>query len=147
MKITNSSSQIFLQCLSKLTTLNLVCLDNMQKLQFAEWQISDFWLGCHMRLYVETPAYYTAFFYYLLMFTYCKCRSWESQRNLFRPLAFSWTTARRTCNWRLCSLMSRRLKIQGQAGSRIFPRCACKYDVFPFLHVYASLARGLVIQF
>ena len=57
MKITDSSSEIFLQCLSKLTTLNLVCLDNMQKLQFAEWQISDFWLGCHMRLYVETPAH------------------------------------------------------------------------------------------
>ena len=139
MKITDSSSEIFLQCLSKLTTLNLVCLDNMQKLQFAEWQISDFWLGCHMRLYVETPAYYTYFFYYLLMFTYCKCRSWASQRNLFRSLAFSWTTARRTCNSRLCNLMSTGSRYKANLASFIFLRCACNYGICFFFSVFTPL--------
>ena len=92
-----------------------------------------------MRLYVETPAYYTDFFYYFLMFTYCKCRSWASQRNLFWPLAFSWTTDRRTCNWRLCSLMSTGARYNDNLASFIFLRCACNYGICFFFSVFTPL--------
>lgn len=47
-------------------------------------------------------------------------RSWASQRNLFRPLAFSWTTARRTCNSRLCNLMSTGSRYKANLASFIF---------------------------
>ena len=87
----------------------------------------------------DTGLYYKDFFYYLLMFMYYKCKSWASQRNLFWPLAFSWTTARRTCNWRLCSLMSTDSRYKANLASFIFLRCACNYGICFFFSVFTPL--------